>query len=100
MGALASSSTGFPLLGLFVWLAIGVTLWGVMGRRGHSMFQWFFIGAILGPLALPIAWSTARTEVSGLNRPLEPGVGGTGTVNVLVGIDGSTEAARALAHRG
>jgi len=61
-----------------------------------SMFQWFFIGAILGPLALPIAWSTARTEVSGLNRPLEPGVGGSGTVNVLVGIDGSAEAARAL----
>lgn len=67
-----------------------------MGRRGHSAFQWFFIGAILGPLALPIAWSAIRDETSAGPRPLERGVAGGGKVDVLVGIDGSDEAAHAL----
>jgi nucleotide-binding universal stress UspA family protein len=45
---------------LLIWLAvaltIGITLAVLMGRRGHSAFEWFLIGAILGPIALPLAW--------------------------------------------
>lgn len=36
---------------LLIWLAvaltIGITLAVLMGRRGHSAFEWFLIGAIL-----------------------------------------------------
>lgn len=52
---------------LLIWLAvaltIGITLAVLMGRRGHSAFEWFLIGAILGRIALPLAWGRI-----GLNR--------------------------------
>jgi nucleotide-binding universal stress UspA family protein len=73
-----------------------VTLAVVMGRRGHGPFGWFLIGAILGPLALPVAWRAIRDETSATARPLERGVPAAGTLDVLVGIDGSDESARAL----
>jgi hypothetical protein len=44
-------------------LTIGITLAVLMGRRGHSAFEWFLIGAILGRIALPLAWGRI-----GLNR--------------------------------
>jgi nucleotide-binding universal stress UspA family protein len=98
MVALASSTTEFLLILLAVWLAIGVTLAVVMGRRGHGAFQWLLIGAFLGPLSLPIAWVSIRDEDrgSGSARALHEGIAGVGPVNVLVGIDGSVEAANAL----
>jgi nucleotide-binding universal stress UspA family protein len=96
MVALASSATWFLVIVFVVWLAIGITLSITKGRRGHGMFQWLVIGAILGPLALPAAWSSIRGEASGRARPLETPLQGSGTVDVLVGIDGSENAMRAL----
>ena len=87
---------------LFIWLAvaltIGITLAVVMGRRGHSAFEWFLIGLILGPIALLLAWGRVRSEPVSLNREIVDAVpgAGTGPVDVLVGIDGSAESETAL----
>ena len=81
---------------LAAWLATGVTLAVVMGRRGHGAFQWFFLGAVLGPLALPLAWSSIRDEGAASARPVAKAAFGSGSIDVLVGLDGSTEAANAL----
>lgn len=96
MVAVVSSPTEFLLVALAVWLTTGVTLAVVMGRRGHSAIQWFFIGAVLGPLALPIAWISIRDEGRDSARVLSEGAATGGPVDILVGIDGSKEAAAAL----
>jgi len=87
---------------LLIWLAvaltIGITLAVVMGRRGHSAFEWFLIGAVLGPFALPLAWGRIGSEPAAPNREIvdaAPG-SGTGPIDVLVGIDGSAESETAL----
>jgi nucleotide-binding universal stress UspA family protein len=87
---------------LLIWLAvaltIGITLAVVMGRRGHSAFEWFLIGGILGPFALPLAWGRIGSEPAAPNREIvdaAPG-SGTGPIDVLVGIDGSAESETAL----
>jgi nucleotide-binding universal stress UspA family protein len=87
---------------LFIWLAvalsIGTTLAVLMGRRGHNGFEWFLIGAVLGPIALLLAWGRIGSEPAVVNREMvdaAPGAG-TGPVDVLVGIDGSAESETAL----
>jgi nucleotide-binding universal stress UspA family protein len=79
-----------------LWLVIGVATAVVMGRRGHDPFAWLLAGVVLGPLALPAAVAAARHP--GLARPrrLLAGVPATGRVDLLVGIDGSPQAAAAL----
>jgi nucleotide-binding universal stress UspA family protein len=96
MLAIARSTTEFLLIILAAWLAIGLTLAVVMGRRGHGAFQWFFVGAVLGPLALPLAWTSIRDEGRASARSMSVAAPGDGSVDVLVGIDGSEEAANAL----
>jgi nucleotide-binding universal stress UspA family protein len=87
---------------LLIWLAvaltIGITLAVLMGRRGHSAFEWFLIGAILGPIALPLAWGRIGSEPAAMNREIVDSVPGPGTgpVDMLVGIDGSPESETAL----
>jgi nucleotide-binding universal stress UspA family protein len=97
MPAVLSLSAGSALLLWLVgWLATGVVVSLVMGRRGHDPFGWLLVGAILGPLALPVAISTARRP--NVVRPpwRTAGRHGSGRVDVLVGIDGSPHAAAAL----
>jgi hypothetical protein len=79
-----------------VWLVIGVATAVVMGRRGHDPFAWLVLGIMLGPLALPLAVGTARHP--GLTRPrrLLAGAPAGGQVDLLVGIDGSAQAAAAM----
>lgn len=96
MLALSHSATEIFLIVLAAWVTIGVTLAIAMGRRGHNAFQWLVVGAILGPLALPLAWSSVRDEPLTRARPLAQAVAAGGTVDVLVGIDGSSEASNAL----
>jgi len=98
MLGLVLTATEFLLIGLAVWLTVGITLAVLMGRRGHSPFEWFLIGAILGPIALPLAWGRISSEPAAPNREtvdVVPGPG-TGPVDVLVGIDGSSESETAL----
>ncbi|MGH2630783.1 MAG: universal stress protein [Actinomycetota bacterium] len=96
MLGLARSTTEVLLILFAAWLATGVTLAVVMGRRGHGAFQWFLLGAVLGPLALPLAWTSIRDEDRATERPLAEALSSGGSVDVLVGIDGSAEAAHAL----
>jgi nucleotide-binding universal stress UspA family protein len=78
------------------WLGVGLLVAFVMGRNGHDPFAWWLLGTILGPLVVPLAVSAERR---GAERPrqLRAGVPGRGPVDVLVGVDGSAEAAAALA---
>jgi nucleotide-binding universal stress UspA family protein len=96
MLGLARSTTAVLLIVLAAWLGIGLTLAVVMGRRGHGAFQWFLLGAVLGPLALPLAWTAIRDEGHASTSHLTESPAGGGSVDVLVGIDGSAEAAHAL----
>ena len=79
------------LLGMFLtWSVIGIASAFVMGRRGHAPFSWFFLGAVFGPLVIPLAFSRARQA-----RTVGSATAGAGhwqgPVDVLVGIDGSAE---------
>jgi nucleotide-binding universal stress UspA family protein len=98
MLGLVTTATELLLIGLAVWLTVGITLAVLMGRRGHSPFEWFLIGAILGPIALPLAWSRISSEPAAPNREIVDAVPrpGTGPVDVLAGIDGSPESETAL----
>jgi nucleotide-binding universal stress UspA family protein len=75
-----------------VWVAIGVTASVFMGRRGHDAFGWLVIGMVLGPLTIPLALRSIRDERSQRVREVRAGGLGAGTIDVLAGVDGSTEA--------
>lgn len=79
------------------WLAIGVVLALVLGRRGHSGFSWFVLGIMLGPLAIALAVDAWRRDEPGEARVLAPSAGAeAGAVDVLVGFDASPESRAAL----
>jgi nucleotide-binding universal stress UspA family protein len=84
------SATWF-LVGVFaLWLLIGLVSATVMGRRGYAPFTWLVLGAVLGPLVIPLAVARMRDA-----RRLPYGPNGEfahrGPVDVLVGVDGSPE---------
>ncbi|HET7488405.1 MAG TPA: universal stress protein [Acidimicrobiales bacterium] len=92
-------TAGFVVAVAVVWLAIGVVLSLVMGRRGHNAFAWLVLGALLGPLALFLAVDATRNDER--VQPVVlldavPPTAGTGPVDVLVGYDGSPEAEAAV----
>jgi len=89
-------SAGVVVVMLLAWLASGVTLSVVMGRRGHFAVGWAVMGAILGPLAVVFALETTRHERE--ERPSRMGAPGSrgGPIDVLVGVDGSAECAFAV----
>jgi nucleotide-binding universal stress UspA family protein len=95
LGRDAVTATRLLLL-LIVWCAIGVAASIAMGRRGHNPFAWLILGAILGPLVIPVASVSVREERMGLRRELVEGSPGAGSVDIVVGIDGSPESEGAL----
>ena len=80
-----------------IWVAIGVVIAVMMGRRGFSPWSWLVVGVVLGPLAVPIAVAATRDRRPPLVRRLSEGTAGTGGIDVLVGIDGS-DASQAAAR--
>lgn len=78
------------------WIVIGVTLTFVMGRRGHNAFGWAVLGALLGPFAVVLAVEAVLDEKTRSKAVLQEPVAAEGTVDVLVGIDGSPESTSAL----
>ena len=90
------SATVALLLVLVGWLAIGVGSGLGMGYRGHDPFGWLLLGLLLGPLVVPVALASRRQPAPAGPRQLAAGRQGGGRVDVLVGIDGSPEAAAAL----
>jgi nucleotide-binding universal stress UspA family protein len=78
-----------------VWLATGVVLASVMGRRGYDPFVWWLLGTLLGPLAIVLAIFSTRGRRHA--APLHPrGSGVPGRVDLLAGLDDSTHATAAL----
>jgi nucleotide-binding universal stress UspA family protein len=73
------------------WVAFGAGAAAVMHRRGHDMFPWALAFLALGPLALPLAVSAERHH-----PPLPECPDHDGGLDVLVGQDGSADAAAAL----
>jgi nucleotide-binding universal stress UspA family protein len=94
-----SESLGFFMAVAAGWLAIGLVLSIVMGRRGHDSFGWLVLGTLLGPLAVVMAVDAGRND-----ERLQPAsvagraaaTAGGGPVDVLVGSDGSPESAAAM----
>ncbi|MFY1699188.1 universal stress protein [Solwaraspora sp. WMMA2101] len=96
------STAGYVAVVVAVWVLSGVTAVAVfMTRRGRRAWYWYLLGAVLGLLFVPIAMErgatgTARLETRATpGRPGRPGHPGTGP-RVLVGVDGSADADRAL----
>lgn len=81
----------FAILGM-TWFTIGLVLSVVMARRGHDAFAWLVIGMFLGPIAIGLAVYTGlRPDGQPPVVVAEPGNSG-GSVDVLVGADGSPQA--------
>ncbi|MEA2826536.1 MAG: hypothetical protein QOG43_975 [Actinomycetota bacterium] len=100
--------SGLGLFGLVavLWLATGVVLSIVMGRRGHNGFGWLVTGTLLGPFGVVLAVDAGRhgerlapmmvTASAHATAATAEAPAGTGPVDVLFGSDGSPEAAAAL----
>jgi nucleotide-binding universal stress UspA family protein len=83
---------------LCAWLVIGIGASFIMARRGHDPWSWGALGAVFGPLVVPIAITATRREgrATALGvRHVHVALPGAGPVDVLVGIDGSRDAAAA-----
>jgi nucleotide-binding universal stress UspA family protein len=74
-----------------IWMLFGVVYGIAMGRRGYDWWSWAILGAIFGPLVIPLAISLRRRRDQSDELRWEPARERAG-VRVLVGIDGSTEA--------
>ena len=78
------------------WVSIGVMAGFLMGRLGHSWFAWTFLGAVLGPFVVPLVIFEIRHYRGTQGQVLTAGVSEAGSVDALVGIDGSPESLAAL----
>ena len=84
------------LVFLTVWVGTGVVVAVAMARHGHSAFSWGLLGALLGPLTVPLALD-ARAHPSQRAVVTSSGTDRfSGPVAVLAGIDGSPESVSAL----
>ena len=73
------------------WCAIGMAISIWMRRRGHALFMWAYLGAVLGPLVVPLALQAIAEERRVPTTALRPSRRDDGRLAVLVGIDGSPE---------
>jgi nucleotide-binding universal stress UspA family protein len=80
------------------WMLEALALGYIMGRRGYEAYSWTLVGTVLGPIAVVIALTFVFRPPSREPRLLRGGRRGTGSIDVLVGIDGSPAAAAAV-HR-
>lgn len=84
---------------LAAWLAIGVILSIVLGRRGHDRVQWLLLGALLGPLALVLAADALRNgeeaEPESFGSPASIEVDPE-AIDVMIGYDGSADSEAAI----
>jgi nucleotide-binding universal stress UspA family protein len=83
------------VLVIVAWVAVGAITGLVEARHGHWSKSWV-LGAVLGPFAVPLAIHTHRREPR-VTRTLAVGDAGAGSVDVLVGVDGSAASMAAAA---
>ena len=92
------SFTTFLLAVACLWLFTGLGAGVVLGRRGHDPFTWGLLGAVLGPIVVPLAVVAIRNERKSDTAPApdhsktSTDHAQSGAVDVLVGIDGSSQA--------
>ncbi|WP_409331237.1 universal stress protein [Trujillonella humicola] len=86
------------LLFVALWSAVGVAaVFFLLHRRGFRENVWYLIGAVIGPLLVPVALERSRRRSSSVEHGPAPGsVRGDG-LTVLVGVDGSAESEQAVA---
>jgi nucleotide-binding universal stress UspA family protein len=95
------SATAALFIVLVVWVTIGIVASILMGRRGHNPQAWLVLGAILGPLIVPVALVSVADERIRERREVASGSPSPqGMVDVLVGIDGSPESEAAVQTAG
>ena len=76
-----------------IWVGSGLFAAVMMGRRGHSHWYWSVVALLLGPFAWPVLAERASGETP-LAVTLHGGQAKPG-IHLVVGVDGSPEAARA-----
>lgn len=81
------------LLFLAIWLASGLVSSIILMRHGHRHWYWLLVGMCLGPLAGLIFRERSWTDSPQVEQ-VRRGRTGPG-LHVLIGIDGSSESARA-----
>lgn len=88
-----------------LFVALVVLLWSMagvsaalffLGRHGYRGGVWYFLGAVLGPLFVPIAIERGRRSSRVLERISDEAAVSPGQVVVLVGVDGSAESDQAV----
>ena len=93
------STPVYVALVVLVWVAIGTGAALYLGRRGYRSPLWYFIGAVLGPLFVPIALERVRRPEREVARTPATGRAPASTgsiVTVVVGVDGSAESDRCV----
>jgi nucleotide-binding universal stress UspA family protein len=85
------TATTALLLVVLVWLLIGIVASVVMARRGHDLRRWGALGALWGPLVIPLAVSTHNRSRSARGGVVHAGATGPGPIYVLAGVDGSAD---------
>jgi nucleotide-binding universal stress UspA family protein len=85
------SVAGAMLIVVAVFVLIGAATAVVMGRRGHDPWMWGVLGALFGPLVVPLAISGNRRDADTTEISLRTGVASANHVAVLAGVDGSPE---------
>lgn len=80
------------------WIVEALVLGYVMGRRGYEAYGWTLMAAVLGPLIVPVAVTMLVRPPSREPRILRAGLRGGGSIDVLVGVEGSPESAAAVSR--
>lgn len=83
---------------IVIWVALGLGAALFLGRRGYRSGTWYFIGAALGPIFVPIALERGRRSHAVVERsaPRRESSAPDGVVTVAVGVDGSPESDQAV----
>jgi nucleotide-binding universal stress UspA family protein len=94
------SDPAFWLWFFVPWVAIGVVTGWFMGRHGHHAPSWMVLGVAFGPMLVPAAVAARQQARRHPPEVLARGTPHPGTIDVLVGVDGSPAARRAVAEVG
>jgi nucleotide-binding universal stress UspA family protein len=83
-------------VGILAWLCTGALVAISMVRHGHAPLSWTFVGLVLGPLSIPLAFDARAHRRSRVAVTSWRGDGTKGPVSIIAGIDGSPEAVTAV----